>query len=69
LHQRLGLSFQWVADRSALQTVSADQLNYRFRDFDYAIRVANGAVTKAADGVHIVAGQRGGLRLLMAQTK
>jgi hypothetical protein len=66
--QRLGLKFQWVADRSALQTVSADQLNYRFRGFDYAIRVANGSVTKAVDGVHIVTGQRGGLQLLMAQT-
>jgi hypothetical protein len=67
-HARLGLTFEWVADRSALGDVSADRLNYRFRDFDYDVRVANGVATKTVDGVNIVAGKRGALRMLMAQT-
>ena len=67
-HARLGLTFEWVADRSALGDVSADRLNYRFRDFDYDVRVANGVATKTVDGVNIVAGKRGSLRMLMAQT-
>ncbi len=64
---RLGVRFEWVAEQSALEGVSADQLNYRFRDFDYAIRVVNGAASKASNGVKMVAGKRGGLRLLMSQ--
>jgi hypothetical protein len=67
-HARLGLTFEWMADRSALGDVSADRLNYRFRDFDYDVRVANGVATKTVDGVNIVAGKRGALRMLMAQT-
>jgi hypothetical protein len=67
-HARLGLTFEWVADRSALGEVSADRLSYRFRDFDYDVRVANGVASKTADGVNIVAGKRGALRMLMAQT-
>jgi hypothetical protein len=66
-HARLGLTFEWVASRSALQSVSADRLNYRFRDFDYAVRLANGIASKTADGIRIVAGRHGGLRLLMMQ--
>ena len=67
-HSRLGLIFQWVVDRSALQGVSADRLNYRFRDFDYAVRVENGVVSKTADGISVIASRREGLRLMMAQT-
>ncbi len=65
---RLGLTFEWVADRSTLREVSPGRLNYRFRDFDYDVHVANGAASKTADGVNIVAGKRGALRMLMAQT-
>lgn len=65
---RLGLTFEWVADRSTLGEVSPGRLNYRFRDFDYDVRVANGAASKTSDGVNIVAGKRGALRMLMVQT-
>ena len=64
---QLGLKFEWVAERSALQSVSRNRLNYRFRDFDYALRVANGNAEKSADGVRITSDRRGALRLMMAQ--
>jgi len=64
---RLGLIFEWVPERSALQNVSADQLNYRFRNFDYSIRVAGGTASKTGNGVRIVASGQGALRLQMAQ--
>jgi len=64
---RLGLIFEWVPERSALQNVSADQLNYRFRDFDYSVRVAGGTASKTGNGAHIVASGQGALRLQMAQ--
>lgn len=66
-HARLGLTFEWVPNLSALAEVSADRLSYRFRDFDYSVRVANGVASKTADGVNIVTGKRGALRMLMAQ--
>lgn len=64
---RLGLIFQWVADRSAFNGVSEDRISYRFRDFDYGVSVANGAAARTADGVSIIASGHGALRLLMAQ--
>lgn len=67
-HSRLGLIFQWAADRSALREVSADRLSYRFRDFDYTVQVANGAASKTIDGIRILSGERGTLRMLMSQT-
>ncbi|MBW4028090.1 MAG: hypothetical protein HIU93_11885, partial [Acidobacteria bacterium] len=63
----LGLKFVWAPDRSALKEVSADQLHYRFRDFNYAVRIANGVALKTASGVSISAGKQGALRLWMAQ--
>lgn len=48
---RLALVFEWVPDRSALRSVSPDRLNYRLRDFDYAVQVANGNAAKSEDGV------------------
>ncbi|TCK71927.1 hypothetical protein [Acidipila rosea] len=66
-HSRLGLKFVWAPDRSALKEVSADQLHYRFRDFSYAVRIANGVALKTAFGVSICAGKQGALRLWMAQ--
>jgi hypothetical protein len=63
---RLGLTFEWVADRSALIEVSADRLNYRFRNFDYDVRVVKGVASKTADGINI-AGRSGAFRMLMAQ--
>jgi hypothetical protein len=65
--QRLRLQFEWVADRSALQDVSEGQLRYRFRDFDYGIRVVNGSASKSSKGIDITASKHGSLRLLMAQ--
>ena len=64
---RLGLIFEWVTDRSALTQVTSDRLSYRFRDFDYSVRVVNGVASKTAVGVSIIAAGHGGLRLLMAQ--
>ena len=64
---RLGLIFEWASDLSALQQVAADRLHYRFRNFDYAVAVANGTASKTVDGVNIIAGRHGALRLLMAQ--
>ena len=64
---RLVLNFQWVPERSALESVSADSLHYRFRNFDYQIRIANGAATKTAQGAKLVASGPT-LRLLLAQS-
>jgi hypothetical protein len=66
-HTQLALIFEWVVDRSALQEVAANQLNYRFRDFSYAVRVANGIASKTASGATILANRNGTLRLIMAQ--
>ena len=67
-HARLGLRFEWVADRSALQEVSADRLRYRFRDFDYEVGIANGIASRTTHGVRIAPGVRSPLCLLMAQS-
>jgi hypothetical protein len=66
-HARLGLTFEWVASRSALQSVASDKLLYRFRDFDYAVRIANGQAAKTASGVSITTTHPGPLRLQMDQ--
>jgi hypothetical protein len=65
---RIGLVFQWAAGQSALREVTPSQLNYRFRDFDYCVRIADGSGSETADGVRIVPAAHGALRLLMAQT-
>jgi hypothetical protein len=64
---RLGLIFEWVPDRSALREVAANRLSYRFRDFDYAMGVANGLATKTDSGARIASSGNAPLRLLMAQ--
>jgi len=64
---RLGLVFDWVDNRTAFQHVSADRLNYRFRDFDYSVRVINGVPSEVPGGVKIVGAGQGALRLQMAQ--
>ncbi len=67
-HPRLGLQFGWVPELSAFQDVVADQLNYRFRDFDYTIRVGNGSASKVINGVKLIADRRGNaLRVIMNQ--
>jgi len=50
---RLGLLFEWVPSLSSIQAVSKDRLNYRFRDFDYTIRISNGIACKTDRGVSI----------------
>ncbi len=67
-HSRLELVFEWAPGRSAFDDASASRLSYRFRDFAYAVRVANGVASKTQDGVSILAGRDVALRLLMAQT-
>ena len=64
---RLGLRFEWVAERSALHEVSAQRLSYCFRGFDYAVQIANGVASKTGDGVSIIAVKTGVLRLQTAQ--
>lgn len=64
---RLVLNFQWAPERSVLQSVSADTLHYRFRDFDYHVKIAGGVATKTSQGARIVA-DRTTLRLYMAQS-
>lgn len=64
---RLALDFQWVTGLSALQGVSPSRLNYRFRNFDYAVRVADGNAVQTANGVRLLADGLGPLRLLLAQ--
>jgi len=66
-HVRLVLNFTWVPDRSALESVSADTLRYRFREFYYQMKVADGTATKTAHGAKIVA-TGPFLRLLMVQS-
>ena len=66
-NSRLGLVFQWEVDRSALRDVTTSRLNYRFRNFDYSVRIVNGVASKTVDGISITAGRRGALRLLMEQ--
>lgn len=68
-HSRLGLIFEWVASRSALHDVAADKLFYRFRDFDYVVRLANGHASRIIGGVSITAAKPGTLRLLMDQVQ
>jgi hypothetical protein len=64
---RLAVVFEWAANRSALKDVSADRLSYSFRDFDYSVRIANGVALKTDQGVKIVSGPHGELRLHLAQ--
>lgn len=63
---RIGLVFEWVPERSALQTVSETMLRYRFRDFDYGLRIAQGSANKTSDGVRILARGKNALRLQTA---
>ena len=65
---RLGLIFEWDPSRSAFRDVAGDRIRYRFRDFDYSVRVANGVAAATATGVNIIGGKRGPLRLILAQS-
>jgi hypothetical protein len=64
---RIALVFEWAPGLSALQTVSARRLDYRFRDFNYSVRITNGTAAKTDQGVKIVADPHGALRLHLAQ--
>ncbi|AXC12541.1 hypothetical protein ACPOL_3248 [Acidisarcina polymorpha] len=66
VRSELTLLLEWAPDRAALRSVASNRLNYSFRDFDYAVEVANGNAVKLADGVRIVSNGRGALRLIMA---
>lgn len=69
LRPKLGIAFEWVADQTAFQGLSADRLNYRFRDFDYSVRIANGSPAKTSHGVTVMANGRASLSLQMAQQR
>lgn len=60
---RLGLIFEWVAERSALKSVTENMLQYRFHEFDYSIHVMNGTASPTSDGVRIIAAGRNALGL------
>jgi hypothetical protein len=64
---RLGLLFDWVPSLSNIQTVSKDRLNYRFRDFDYTVRIANGIASKTDQGVSIASTDKRTLCLSLHQ--
>ena len=64
---RLGVNFEWVPDRSAFQDVSGDRLHYRFRDFDYSVRIGDGIASKTLKGVRIISKNGAGFRLHMSQ--
>ena len=64
---RLALVFEWATDRTAMQSVFANRLNYRFRDFNYSVGIANGTAFRTDRGVTVVAAGRGTLRLHLAQ--
>ncbi|WP_446743648.1 hypothetical protein [Silvibacterium acidisoli] len=60
---RLVLKFEWVPDKSALQQVSRDRLQFRFRDFDYSIGVAVGAASMFQSGVSVSSAEGNMIRL------
>ena len=64
---RLGLLFEWVPSLSSIQEVLKDRLNYRFRDFDYTVRISNGAASKTDQGVSIASADEKILRLSLVQ--
>jgi hypothetical protein len=66
--EQLVLQFEWVRERSALRSVTADRMLYRYRDFEYAVGVANGTVAATESGARVVTKASGALRLLLAQT-
>jgi hypothetical protein len=64
---RLLLELEWVRQKSALIRVDPDCLGYRFRGFDYAVRVTRGRARASAAGVTIEGAGSRGLELLLAQ--
>lgn len=66
-NKKLGLQFDWLPSQSAFQSVSGNCLNYRFRDFNYSVRVSGGNPSKTANGIRIIGEGSSGLGLLMAQ--
>lgn len=63
----LGLVFEWVPERSSLVDVLKDRLHYRFRDFNYTVRLLNASALRTSNGIAITAAQRSALRLSLAQ--
>jgi hypothetical protein len=64
---RLGLTFQWVDELSALSGVTSDTLAYSFRGFNYSVKITNGSAERTATGVTITAAVTAPLRLMLAQ--
>jgi hypothetical protein len=64
--EQLILEFEWVRDRSASRSVTADRMLYRYRDFEYALTIANGTATQTSSGARVTSRSRS-LRLLLAQ--
>jgi hypothetical protein len=64
---RLGIVFEWASAQAAFRGISAGRLHYRFRDFDYSMRVANGSLARTSRGATVTAIGRTAVRLQMAQ--
>jgi hypothetical protein len=64
---RLALLLDWAAGKSTFQSCTADQLKYRFQNFDYAVQVTGGVASSSVSGARVVASGRAPVRLTMAQ--
>jgi hypothetical protein len=64
---RLVLNFTWDPELSALQSVAPDALHYRFRGFDYQMKITGASAAKTAQGARLTSTGRS-LRLLLAQS-
>ena len=65
--QQLGLVFEWAPSLSALKQVSANQLSYNFRDFDYSVHISKGYAFQTLSGASLVADISESIRLSLAQ--
>lgn len=67
-YAQLALIFEWVPDRSAFQGATSNALNYRFRDFNYAVGIENGTASQTGEGVTVLGKRDTALRLMLAQS-
>lgn len=66
-HHRLRIVFEWVSGQTAFHGISAERLHYRFRDFDYFVRVTNGSLARTSRGVMVTENGGKAVCLQMAQ--
>ena len=66
-HLKLGLHFEWVAERSSFQRITKDELTYSFRDFSYRVRLPQSTLTGAPHGVTAISNRGSKVTLLLTQ--